>query len=134
MEKEFFPPFTGESSMADRSPRMDRIPEDGIVGGNGCGGGGSPIQGNGGGGCGCSQPAPHTCGGCVGYEGCGHDNWGLCEYPLAMVYAPCQTFRGLHDPATALSRGTLFTELDLPLGREGCSTVALSCACGRERR
>ena len=141
MEKEFFPPFLGDSSMTDRSPRMDRIPEEGIVGGDhhdhggkGCGCGISPIQGNGNCGGGCSHPAPQACGGCVGYEGCGHDSWGLCEYPLAMVYAPCQMFRGLHDPATALSRGTLFTELDLPLGREGCGTVALSCVCGRERR
>ena len=128
MEKELFPPVQGELPMADRSPRMDRFPMEGVVdddhhdhGGCGCGGGQS--HGNGGNG-----------GGCVGYEGCGPDSWGLSEYPLAMVYAPCQTFRGLYDPATALSRGTLFTELDLPLGREGCGTVALSCGCGRERR
>ncbi len=53
---------------------------------------------------------------CVGHEGCGCNSWGLADYPLAMVYAPCQVFRSLYDPATALSRGTLFTELDLPLG------------------
>ena len=130
MEKEFFPPIVGESSMTDRSPRMDRIPEDEGMGGNGCGCG--HTHGNGGGSC--SHPIPDTCGGCVGYEGCGVDSWGLCEYPLAMVYAPCQTFRGLYDPATALSHGTLFTELNLPLGREGCGTTASICFCGRERR
>ena len=37
----------------------------------------------------------HACGCCVGYEGCGPDSWGLSEYPLAMVYAPCQAFRAL---------------------------------------
>ena len=126
MEREIFSPYMGDTSMADRSPRMDRFPTEGVVDDDhhdhgGCGCGGSHTHENGG-------------GGCVGYEGCGHDSWGLCEYPLAMVYAPCQMFRGLHDPATALSRGTLFTELDLPLGREGCGTIALSCACGRERR
>ncbi len=87
------------------------------------------------GGCGCDgQPTP---GGCVGYEGCGPDSWGLSEYPLAMVYAPCQSFRALYDPATALSRGTLFTELDLPLGKKGggtcdCAFTALA-SCRTER-
>ncbi len=55
---------------------------------------------------------------CTGHEGCGCNSWGLVDYPLAMVYAPCQTFRSLYDPATALSRGTMFTELDLPLGHK----------------
>ena len=130
MEKELFPPVQGELPMADRSPRMDRVPSEGVVdedhhdhGGCGCGCGGGQSHGNGGNG-----------GGCVGYEGCGPDSWGLSEYPLAMVYASCQTFRGLYDPATALSRGTLFTELDLPLGQKGCGTAAVTCGCGRERR
>ncbi len=34
--------------------------------------------------------------------------------PLAMVYAPCQMWRDLYEPALALERGTLFKELDLP--------------------
>lgn len=34
---------------------------------------------------------------------------------LAMVYSPRQTFRGLYNPQEALSRGTLFEELDKPL-------------------
>lgn len=73
--------------------------------------------------------------GCVGYEGCGTDSWGLSEYPLAMVYAPCQTFRALYDPATALQRGTLFTELDLPLGNcDGGAFVTEGCSCRAERR
>ncbi len=79
------------------------------------------------GGCGCGGLAREEVGGCSGgggpcgrsEGGCPAGSWGLSEYPLAMVYAPCQDFRGLYDPATALSRGTLFTELDLPLG--GCA-------------
>ena len=80
-----------------------------------------------GGGCGCAQTNP-----CVGYEGCSEGSWGLCEHPLAMVYAPCQYFRALYDPATALNRGTLFTELDLPFGGEG-SFTAEGCACRRRK-
>ena len=34
---------------------------------------------------------------------------------LAMVYSPRQSFRGLYSPMEALSRGTLFEELDKPL-------------------
>ena len=40
--------------------------------------------------------------------------WGLENYPLASVYAPMQIWRNLYDPETALERGTLFKELDLP--------------------
>ena len=36
--------------------------------------------------------------------------------PLAYAYVPMQSFRMLYDPAKALCRGTLFEELDLPLG------------------
>jgi len=124
MEKDLFPPFAGELPMTDRSPRMDRVPEEGPTGGIS-----HDHEG-----CGCTRPDPHTCHRCEGYEGCGPDSWGLCEYPLAMVYAPCQTFRGLYDPATALAHGTLFSELNLPLGREGCGLTTLACGCGRERR
>ncbi len=35
-------------------------------------------------------------------------------FPLASVYAPTQVFRNLHDCDTALIRGTIFKELDLP--------------------
>lgn len=34
---------------------------------------------------------------------------------LAMVYAPRQSFSGIYDPETALSRGTLFEALDKPI-------------------
>ncbi len=33
---------------------------------------------------------------------------------LAMVYAPMQTFVKIYEPTKALSRGTLFAELDKP--------------------
>ena len=33
---------------------------------------------------------------------------------LAMVYAPVQNWRNAYDPQTALQRGTLFRELDMP--------------------
>ncbi len=40
--------------------------------------------------------------------------WGLENHPLASVYAPLQVFRNLYDRDTALMKGTVFTELDLP--------------------
>ena len=76
-------------------------------------------------GCGCT---------CVGYEGCGKDSWGLSGHPLAMVFSPCQSFCALYDPATALCRGTLFTELDLPLGRAEGAFTTQDCTCRTERR
>ena len=35
------------------------------------------------------------------------------SYPVAMAYVPMQQWRELYDPATAISRGTIFRELDL---------------------
>jgi len=43
-----------------------------------------------------------------------HDGWGLQGHPLASVYAPIQQWRNLYDKETALERGTIFSELDLP--------------------
>ncbi len=40
--------------------------------------------------------------------------WGLKEHPLGIVYSPYQHFRQLYSPDTALTRGTVFSELDLP--------------------
>ena len=45
---------------------------------------------------------------------CKHESWGLVGYPLAMVYAPIQCFKDVYDLDTALMRGTVFGELDLP--------------------
>ena len=118
MEKDLFPLRQSDLSPADLppslfSPRMEGMPEG---------------QG------GCAEDPTDSGRGCWGHEGCGADSWGLGEYPPAMVYAPCQTFRGLYDPETALSRGTLFTELDLPLGKEGCGLTVSARPCRDERR
>lgn len=44
--------------------------------------------------------------------------WGLANYPLASVYAPLQDFRKIYDRDTALRKGTIFSEMDLPfMGR-----------------
>lgn len=41
--------------------------------------------------------------------------------PLAMAYVPFQRWCNTYEPAEALSRGTIFPELDLPfLGGGGC--------------
>jgi hypothetical protein len=127
MEKQLFPLRESDLPPADLpaaglSPRMDRAPREHASGGCGCGGQDAGDHHGHGNGC-----------GCVGYEGCAPDSWGLCEYPLAMVYSPCQVFRGLYDPDTALSRGTLFGELDLPLGGAGGLCTA-ERACRGERR
>lgn len=42
----------------------------------------------------------------------------LDDMPLAMAYVPMQKWRDIYDDDVALSRGTIFAELDLPfLGR-----------------
>ena len=54
-----------------------------------------------------------------------HSSWGLDGYPLAMVYSTIQKWRNIYDIETALVRGTIFEELDLPfLGKEGCCNDA----------
>ena len=146
MEKDLFPSrgSDGESLrdlppvFPSPMPRMDAAPQGGC---GGCGSGGGQERGHvhDGGGHGCHDHSHgHEEGchrGCVGHEGCGADSWGLGEYPLAMVYAPCQVYRALYDPATALNRGTLFTELDLPLGgMDGGAFVTEGCSCRAERR
>lgn len=47
--------------------------------------------------------------------------WGLRGYPLAIAYAPLQPWRGIMDPSSALERGTLFKDLDLPFHGSGSS-------------
>ena len=133
MEKDLFPSHgaDGEShrdlppAYSSPIPHMNPVPR-----GEGCS-------------CGNGDHSHHAAGneggtctmGCAGYEGCGDNSWGLSEYPLAMVYAPCQVFRALYDPATALARGTLFTELDLPLGStDGGAFTMDGCSCHAERR
>ena len=113
-----------------RGDRVPGIPQAPVFDGNGEGDG-----------CGCNGDHDHipTCqtqgqGGCVGVIGCGEGSWGLNGHPLAMVYAPCQTFYDLYDSATALHRGTLFSELDLPLGECGGRSTVGICVCNRETK
>ena len=42
------------------------------------------------------------------------DNYRLMNFPLGMVYAPIQEWRNAYDVEKALTRGTLFQELDKP--------------------
>lgn len=93
----------------DRSSRRDM--DGGREGGCGCGGAQNARRETDGrmeDGCGC-EGAPVPC-----RDAEGRRRWGLEEHPLAMVYAPVQNFCGLYDEVTALSRGTVFGELDLP--------------------
>lgn len=55
--------------------------------------------------CSCKQPNGSPC--------------GLATVSLAMAYVPCQCFQKLYDADIALSRGTIFQELDKPfIGEE----------------
>lgn len=143
MERQDFLPrtvLTGDNGLRDLPP-ADRAPVEPTP---------CPeqlLQGSGEGSCGCSHNGGRhngghhhgdghnhgACGVCYGHEGCGEGSWGLCDYPLAMAYAPCQIFRALYDPATALSRDTLFTELDLPFGSTEGAFTAEGCACRLDR-
>lgn len=46
-------------------------------------------------------------------DACG-SSFGLQGYPVGMVYAPIQHFDHIFDLDTALYKGTIFEELDLP--------------------
>lgn len=61
------------------------------------------------GGCGCEGGQDNSVGNTYP---CGEN--GVEGRSLAMVYAPVQAWRNAYDPGTALHRGTLFRELDLP--------------------
>lgn len=50
------------------------------------------------------------------------------EQSLAMVFSPCQLWRGIYAPDMALQRGTLFKELDKPWGVENRKG---GCGCGK---
>ena len=58
-----------------------------------------------------------------------HETWGLDNHPLGMVYAPLQAFHGLYDLETALHRGTIFRELDLPFLGETVATSGKGGCC-----
>ena len=107
------------------SPRMERPAEQSVGGDCGC----EHHNGDSG-----PSHSGQTACGCVGYEGCGPDSLGVTGRPVAMVYAPCQAYHALYNPAAALHRGTLFTELDLPLGSDCAGFTTADCACRAERR
>ena len=46
-------------------------------------------------------------------DGCGGDALG--GLPLAYSYVPIQSWRKIYSPDVALTRGTLFEELDMPM-------------------
>ena len=66
------------------------------------------------------QNNENSCGGESRNKGCSSIGWGLYEYPLAMVYSPYQIWRNIYNDETALSRGTMFAELDLPFEGGNC--------------
>ena len=71
--------------------------------------------------CGCGEPAVER-------------SYGLRGYPLASVYSPLQEFRELYDAETALKRGTVFKELDLPFYGGCCEDNDDKCGGGRHGR
>lgn len=81
----------------------------------------------------CERHSHNAC----GSDGCGsscrESSWGLVGYPLASVYAPLQEFDELFDLDTALEKGTIFKQLDLPfLGSKQGSSCGCS-VCGGTR-
>ena len=61
-------------------------------------------------------------------DSCMGISWGLSGYPLASVYAPLQSFENIYDTETAIKRGTVFKELDLPfLGDKRVSGKGGTC-------
>ena len=72
--------------------------------------------------CGCEGGQSNTIGN--SYP-CGEN--GVEGRSLAMVYAPLQAWRNAYDPGTALHRGTLFRELDMPFMPGGKSDKGGNC-------
>ena len=86
-------------------------------------------QGNADCGCGCDQSHSHACGEMQNEIGnpypCGPN--GVTERSLAMVYAPIQPWRNVYEPQIALSRGTMFRELDMPFYGDRKSAKGGNC-------
>ena len=57
--------------------------------------------------CGCGEPQREP-------------SWGLRGYPLASVYSVLHDWQDIYDLDTALKRGTIFKELDLPFSGGSC--------------
>lgn len=47
--------------------------------------------------------------------------------PIAMVYGEAQDWKSIYDVEIALSNGTIFEELNLPLYKTGCSNSQKGC-------
>ena len=47
------------------------------------------------------------------------DNEALCQLPIAMAYVPMQKWKDIYKTEIALSRGTIFAELDMPFKGKG---------------
>lgn len=94
----------------DRDAR-DQVPNGRAGNGNGCGNTSCERMGNVNG---CLRERTGNGRGCGNAENGAGRSWGLHDHPLAMVYSPYQHFRDTYTPDTALDRGTLFSELDLP--------------------
>ena len=71
-----------------------------------------------------------TCCGCIEAGREEHTCDTLDGRSLAMVYSPCQRWRGIYSSDMALSRGTMFKELDMPFGIERSMTRG-GCGCGK---
>lgn len=63
--------------------------------------------------CGCGEPRREP-------------SWGLRGYPIASVYSVLQDWHDIYDTETALKRGTIFKELDLPFYGDRCSDNGFS--------
>ena len=55
----------------------------------------------------------------------------LMNFPLGMMYSPYQEWRHIYDTETALSRGTLFHELDMPWEVPAPTIGKGGCCCGQ---
>lgn len=62
----------------------------------------------------CEKSYTESYGTMDGYA-CGYERtWGLMGYPVGIVFASLQRFDNIHDLDTAMKKGTIFAELDLP--------------------
>ena len=72
---------------------------------------------------------------CPSGNGCGAKDtvYGVKGRPVGSVYAPVQNFDDLYDLGKALSRGTIFADLDLPLVVAGNGRGCNGCNGGVRR-
>ena len=56
-----------------------------------------------------------------------NNNVRMCAYPIGYTFVPEQHFGRVYDMDMALERGTLFPELDLPMGVYGKEGYCNEC-------